>query len=206
MLDRLQRKIRQMHAALGALSTDDLSTVQPQRGETATHRFFEVSFDRASNDVARANAASQVVANIASLKDHLRAWCRENGQCFTGEQLINSDTSVALIYDLWNIDKHAELNRPPRSGCTPSLRNITTALCISSSGEAGSGAYFSMNPATGKVSTGSAKGGSVALVLDAQIVDEHGSIKGDFREVCDQAAEAWLDAMKAAGVPLPPTE
>ncbi len=203
MLDLLDRKLRQMHAALGALSSSDLTTIQPQITRTDAYVYTAVDFNQSSDAIALANAASLVVANIASLKDHLKAWCKKQGVAFDGDKLINANRSVALVHDLWNVDKHAELNAAPRSGHIPKLVGLATALSISAGTEAGAGAFYSMDPRTGKVTTGTTGGGKVGLVLVAQIVDDKGVILGDFTQVCTEAAEGWSAALKAAGVPLP---
>ncbi len=203
MLDILDRKLRQMHAALGALSSNDLTSIQVQVTRTDSHVYTAVDFNQNSDAVALANAASLVVANIASLKDHLKAWCKKQGVAFDGDELINSNLSVALVHDLWNVDKHAELSTPPRSGHIPKLVGLATTLSISAGTEAGAGAFYSMDPRTGKVTTGTTGGGKVELALVAQIVDEKGAILGDFTQVCSEAADAWSAALKTAGVPLP---
>ena len=203
MLDLLDRKLRQMHAALGALSSSDLTSIQPQITRTDSHVYTAVDFNQNSDVVALANAASLVVANIASLKDHLKAWCKKQGVAFDGDKLINSNRSVALVHDLWNVDKHAELNTLPRSGHTPKLVGLSTALSISAGTEADASAFYSMDPRTGKLTTGTTGGGKVELVLVAQIVDDNGTILGDFTQVCTEAAETWSTALKTVGVPLP---
>jgi hypothetical protein len=203
MLDLLDRKLRQMHAALGALSSSDLTSIQPQVTRTDTHLYISVDFNQNSDAVALANAASLVVANIASLKDHLKAWCKKQGIAFDGDRLINSNFSVALVHDLWNVDKHAELNTQPRSGHLPRLVGLSTALSISSGPAAGASAFYSVDPRTGKVTTGTMGGGKLEFALVAQIVDEKGAILGDFTQVCVEAAEAWSAALKTAGVALP---
>jgi hypothetical protein len=203
VLDLLNRKLRQMHAALAGLSNNDLSAIQPQIVQTDGHVYATVDFNQNSDEIALANAASLLIANIASLKDHLKAWCKKQGVPFGGDSLINSNKSVALIHDLWNVDKHAELNSPPRSGFKPKLQNIKTVLAISSGTAAGGGAFFSMDPRTGKVTTGTSGGGAVQLALDAQITDELGNNLGDFAQTCTEAAEAWSSALHLAGVPLP---
>lgn len=203
MLDLIDRKVRQMHAALGALSSNDLTSVQPQITRTDSHVYTVVDFNQRSDAVALANAAALVVANIASLKDHLKAWCKKQGVAFDGDRLISSNRSVALVHDLWNVDKHAELITAPRSGHIPKLVGLSTALSISAGTEAGAGAFYSMDPRTGKVTTGTTGGGKVELVLVAQIVDDKGTILGDFSQVCTEAADAWSAALKTAGVPLP---
>lgn len=203
MLNLLDRKLRQMHAALGNLSTSDLASIKPEITRSGSHFYTAVDFNQNSDAIALANAASLVVANIASLKDHLKAWCKKQGAPFEGDKLIDGNRSVALVHDLWNVDKHAQLNSPPRSGHTPRLTSLATALSISAGNEAGSSAFYSMDPRTGKVTTGTTGGGTVELALVAQIVDDKGAILADFTQVCKEAAEAWSVALKTAGVPLP---
>jgi hypothetical protein len=191
-----------MHAALANLGTNDLSAVQPQITYADGFAYAKVDFNQKSDQIALLNAATLLVANIASLKDHLKVWCRRQRAPFHGETLINTNKSVALIHDLWNIDKHAELDRPPRSGSKPKLEGIRTELAVSAGTEAGGGAGFSMDPRTGEVTTFTSGGGTVQLVLVARITDELGTDLGDFTRVCTEAAEAWSVVLRAAGVPL----
>ncbi len=202
MLDLLDRKLRQMHAALAGLSSSDLSNIRTQITHSDGYAYTKVDFNENSDPIALANAASLLIANIASLKDYLKAWCKKQSIQFPGDILINNNKSVALIHDLWNIDKHAELTSP-RSGYMPKLQNLTTALTISAGTEAGGAAIFSMDPRTGKMTTSTSGGGTVQLALVAQIVDELGNNLGDFTQVCTEAAEAWSVTLSAAGVPLP---
>lgn len=203
MLDTLDRKIRQMHAALGALGTTDLSAAQPQIVEVGVYTSMKVDFNAGSDPIELANAASLLVANIASIKDHLKAWCKKKGLPFKGDALINNNRSVALVHDLWNVDKHAELTSSPRSGHNPKIQGLKQALVLTTGTEAGSSVFYSMDPRTGKVTTGSSGGGSAKLSLVAEIVDEHGKILGDFTSTCTEAVEAWESELVAAGVPLP---
>ena len=199
----LERKIRQMHAALEGLATGDLSNIEPRVTSSDTHVFAIVDFNENSDPIALYNAVSLLVANIASLKDHLKVWCKRHGVPFHGDALINGNKAVALVHDLWNTDKHAELNSPPRSGHKPSLKDVRTALRISTGMTAGSGAFFSMDPRTGKLTTGTTGGGKVELALVAQIVDEAGAVLGDFTQTCEEAVEAWSNTLTAAGVQIP---
>lgn len=202
MIDVLDRKIRQMHAALAGLSTDDLSTIKPQIGEVDGCFYTEVDFNQDADEIALANAASLLIANIASMKDHLKVWCSRQGVAFYGESLINSNRAVALIHDLWNIEKHAELNKLPRSGHTPKLQGLRKNLSISTGTSAGAGAFFSMDPRTGMITTGTTGGGTVQLAIVAQIVDENGNVLGDFTQICTQAVDEWARALSSAGVHL----
>jgi hypothetical protein len=203
MIDTLDRKIRQMHAALAGLATDDLSAIQPQITSEDGYVYTKADFNRNSDPIALANAASLLIANIASIKDHLKLWCKKQNMPFQGDALINSNVAVALVHDLWNTDKHAELNTPPRSGHKPRLKDLKTVLSISAGAAAGGGAFFSMDPRTGKVTTGTSGGGTVQLALNAKIVDDVGNVLGDFTQTCAQAVEAWSDALSTAGVSLP---
>lgn len=119
------------------------------------------------------------------------------------DKLINTNRSVALVHDLWNIEKHAELSSAPRSGHIPKVVAVATALTISADTGAGAGALYSMGPRTGKVNTGTTGAGKVQLALVAKIVDEKGITLGDFTQFCTEAAEAWSVALKTAGVPQP---
>ena len=203
MIDLLDRKIRQMHAALDGLTSDDLSVIKPKFGHFNGGFYSRVDFNEGTNEAELANVASLLVANIACMKDHLKVWCKKHGSIFEGDKLINKNRSVALVHDLWNVDKHAELKDAPRSGQYPRLRGLRRTLVISAGTAAGAGAFFSMDPRTGKVTTGSSGGGSVQLTLEAQVVDENGNILGQFTEICEQATEAWCHAFTDAGVPLP---
>ena len=202
MIDVLDRKIRQMHAALAGLANHDFTTIKPQFGEANGSYYTRVDFNQDADEIALANAASLLITNIASMKDHLKVWCTKQGVAFHGDALINNNQAVALIHDLWNIDKHAELNKPPRSGHTPKLKGLRN-LVLSTGTAAGAGAFFSMDPRTGKITTGTLGGGSVQLALVAQIIDENGNVLGDFTSICMQAVEEWAKALSLAGVQLP---
>lgn len=79
MQDLLDRKLRQMHAALGDLSSSNLTSIQPEITSSDSHVYTAVDFSQNSDAIALANAVSLVVANVASLKDHLKAWCKKQG-------------------------------------------------------------------------------------------------------------------------------
>lgn len=203
VIDTLDRKIRQMHAALSGTKSDNLSSLQVKRGEMATGFYCSINLNEGTTDAQLANIASLLVANIACIKDHLKVWCQKQGTSFEGESLINSSQPVALVHDLWNVDKHAELNRPPRSGHKPKLVGLRRVLSISSGPQANSGGFFAFNMNTGKVFSGSSNGGAVQLALTTEIIDENNIKLGEFITVCEQAAAAWEQELKKAGVPVP---
>ena len=203
MLDVMDKKIRRMHAALGALSSDDIHSVKPTIMSTDTYTSISVDFNQGSDPVDLTNMALLLVANIASLKDHLKAWCKSKRIPFNGDALIDSNRSVALIHDIWNVDKHAELTSKPRSGHVPKLTNLRKALSLSTDTEAGASVMFQMDPQTGQMVVKTTGSGSAKIQLSGSIVDEASNILADFHTTCSDAVAAWEAELVAAGVPLP---
>jgi hypothetical protein len=202
MLDVIDKKIRRMHAALEDLGSDDLSTIKPEVSESNGSYYAEVDFNQDVDEIELTNKAFLLISNIASMKDHLKVWCKRKNIPFQGDALINSNQAVAIIHDLWNIDKHAELGNPPRSGHNPSLQGLQKNLVLSTGNAPNGGAFFSFDPFTGKIDMGTSGSGSVKTVITAQIVDEFGNVLGDFNEICSQAVEEWVKILKSAGVPI----
>ena len=125
----IEQKLEQLYAALAEMRvTEKLASMRPARVDSGGRFAATLDFTKIEKPATAANRVSTLVSNIASLKDHLHAWCRKNGKPETGDQLINSDRDVAIIHDLWNLDKHAELNRPSRSGLSPRLQPAHTTL------------------------------------------------------------------------------
>lgn len=203
MLEVLNRKIRQMHAALGALSSNNIHCVSPTIETTATYTFINVDFNQGSDPVELSNMASLLIANIASIKDHLKAWCKSKSIPFKGDTLINNNRSVALIHDLWNVDKHAELNSKPRSGYIPKLTNLSKALSLSTGTEAGASVIYQLDPLTGQMEVKTTASGSAKIQLSGTIVDEVGNTLADFHTTCNEAVAAWESELVAAGAPMP---
>src|ERR1035438_9343683 len=141
-LTALDLKIRQMHAALGALSDGDISGITVQFGVRSDGlRYLSINPNQGTSPQETMNVASQLLANIACLKDHLKVWCEKNGKTFNGEKLINSNMDVAIVHDLWNSDKHGKYDRPSRSKRDPQLTGLTRAFRLTG-GPSGSSAMM----------------------------------------------------------------
>jgi hypothetical protein len=192
-----------MHHALEAIATEDLSSLHVAMEEAPGYVAMKFDPNADTDPIELANLATLLVANIASLKDHLHLWCKTKGIQFKGDDLINSNLSVALIHDLWNIDKHAELNRPPRSGSTPKLKDLRKSLILSTGTEAGASVMFSIDPRTGIPSVTRSGSGSAKLSLTALVVDETGKTLGELSDLCGKAVAAWENELVSAGVRLP---
>ena len=197
MLDLLDRRIKQMHKALGDLSEPDLSSIVIDHRATPQGFYCEIDFSRGTTEIELRNIADLLVANIACLKDHLKVWCRTNGKSFEGDELIDSNRDVALIHDLWNVSKHVELNRAPRSGHHPEIKNLKRLLTLSGGDK---GSSFAFNPFTGQARTS----GSVSLTVTGDVVDKDNNTRlGDFAGICVAAAAAWQHTIARAGVSIP---
>jgi hypothetical protein len=199
----LDEKCEQALTALGQLAEKDFSKAIVRREETHFRRSFFVSFSDGVSQSELQNSVTLLVANIASLKDHLKKWCNANGSNFNAETVLNTCREAALIHDLWNSDKHGGLDRAPRSGVTPQITDLRKALRLTSGTTAGSGAFFTMDPRTGEMQVGGTGGGSATHTVTARIVDEHGNHLGELEDICKAALDAWIAAMNVAGVPQP---
>ena len=201
--DKFDIKIRQMHAALEGMASDDLSSVTPQVGMENGFHYVKMDFNQNADEAALANSATLLIANIATMKDHLKVWCKRKCVDFYGDTLINSNREVALIHDLWNIDKHAELSSRSRSGFKPQLQNLRKCLQIQAGNDPNSGSFWQMDTLTGQVTTGTTGSGSIQISITAQVVDDNGNVLGNFTEICTKAVDEWTNVLLAAGVPLP---
>ena len=200
MLEVLERKLKQMHAALGAASSFETVQLSPVFYATEGGGMIDIDFNGGTDPIQLANAASLMIANIASLKDHLQAWCKRAGVPSPAENVLNHNRSVSLIHDLWNIDKHAELNRPPRSGTVPKLVNLRRFVVLPAG--APSGAEFRLEyQGDNQFLAQLSPTGAGVLRFSGQIVDGENNVLGDFYETCQNAAAAWAQALAACDVP-----
>jgi len=200
MSSELTKKIKRMYLALNIVSNKNFDEIEAQISGDTKHRRMSIDFNKDADQTELEDNAGRLVANIASLKDHLKVWCKANNVQFKGEDLINNNKdSVALVHDLWNLDKHGKFDRETRSGHTPKLQNLHTALKMTAS--PGGRSSVAMNLRTGEVTL---KGEGHAMTLVADVVDEHGTRLGRLDEICERAADLWYKEMESAGVPMHP--
>ena len=149
------------------------------------------------------NVASQLLANIACLKDHLKVWCENNGKAFNGENLINSNMDVAIVHDLWNSDKHGRYDRPSRSKREPRLTGLTRAFRLTSGPSGGSATMifsFGGQPTVKQATKGD---GDASITITGQVLEKNGTLIGRFEDICERAATAWETELRSSGVRLP---
>jgi hypothetical protein len=201
MQAKLDLRIRQLHEAMGQARSSDLSTIQPRTGVVGSSYYVSVDFSDGISDAELANVVSLFVANIACLKDHLKAWCKAHSKPFQGDALIDSNRDVGLIHDLWNRDKHYDLNKS-RTGLFPEIRSISRSARLTTQAMAGSRIAMTLDPRSGQLKTHG--DGKVELVIDADVVDANGARISDLLEIAERAVGAWEAALAAAGVMVPP--
>ncbi len=114
MPNTLDVRIQRIYSALDAVVSDHLTTanVKPEITEIRDKVFrIGMDFNQGASEIELMNDAMHLVANIASIKDHFKVWCKSNNVSFIkkGDELIDNNQAVGIIHDLWNIDKHAEL-------------------------------------------------------------------------------------------------
>lgn len=130
----IEQKLAQLYAGLREMRvTEKLASIKPKTKRVGNQFVTSIDFTDGTDPATAANRVSLLFNNIASLKDHLKAWCKRNGKPFTGDQLIDSNRDVAIIHNLWNLDKHASPTvRDQDSGLD--LHNLHTQVLCSKVG------------------------------------------------------------------------
>jgi len=175
---------------------EDLSPIKPVTEIINDKPRYSVDFSGGVSRATAANRVSTLIGNIACLKDYLRAWCKANGKPFRGEELIDGNINVAIIHDLWNLDKHAGHDRSSRSNLFPRFSDAPqTVLAIKSDSTTG--------PASVTISFGSGvvqKQGNVTLQISAEVIDKNGNILGKLESIAEKAVSAWEEEFKSLGM------
>jgi len=195
----IEQKIEQMYKALEEMQiTEKLPSVKPEIKPTAVSVSFSYDFSKGADAATAANRVSQLVANIACLKDHLKVWCNRQNKPFAGDTLIDSNMEVAIVHDLWNLDKHAELNRPSRSGLSPRLENPprSTMVLKGEPGKPSPDFFIPIGGSGGPIQTNA--GASLRIV--ANVVDKDGNRIGNLEDICEKAVTAWGTEFKKVGL------
>lgn len=95
MLAELNDKVARLKASTARLRKSDRDCIVRTFEETETGSFEGITFgfdsDSALNDV------HSFIANIGSLKDYLKTWCKQNGVTFDAELVLNSSPDTAIF-------------------------------------------------------------------------------------------------------------
>lgn len=198
----IEQKLEQLYDALREMQvTEKLASFKPATVVSGNRFSTAFDFTKIEKPATVANRVSLLINNIACLKDHLNAWCRKNGKPETGDQLINGNRDVAIIHDLWNLDKHSELNRPSRSGLSPRLLQPQTTLefKITTTEET---PLLVLSPfGEGKVLAHEFANARIT----ATVVDKDGNTLGELEPICLRAVAAWQAEFVKAGLKIVPS-
>jgi hypothetical protein len=194
----IEDKLNQLYAALREMNVSaNMSSIKPQFRRVRDKNVAVYDLNQGTDSATAANRVSLLLHNIACLKDHLNAWCEKNGKQekpTVGDKLINGNKDVAIIHDLWNLDKHAELKHPSRSGLYPKLQgppkaafNITRSQVV-----------FSLRMVNGVMQ------GTGDLRITAMVVDKDGNQLGNLESIALRAVAAWEAEFNKVGMKLTP--
>jgi hypothetical protein len=190
MVNDLGKRIELMYTALGATIDRNPDHLDAKVWTSQDGRLRTLFYDSRDgrSDLQLEKEIQSVIHNVASLRDHAKVWLKCRGREATiVEDTIRASRALQIITDLWNTDKHKELDRPPWSGMRPQLRNIHCTTPIT--GRGGTGVWHTWSPATGKHSTNAPE--SIARVIDADVVDEQGRRVGGLHELILKAVDDW---------------
>lgn len=196
-MSSIELRIKQMHAALGAVDELDINAAPAKVGVSSRHFFYSVDFSDGISSVELANQVTLLLTGIGSLKDHYATWCKANGKPCDVKSFIRSDQSVAIIQDLWNRDKHPELKKS-WSGLYPELRDVTRVMQLQTQAKKGSISGVFLNPSTMKLE--SYGDGQASLVIHGEVFDKDEQKVGDFNRIVKRAVNAWEQMLRRSGV------
>ncbi len=190
--NNLNQRLERIYQSFSLLENNDLSNLRIGMETSNNFNYIHIDFNNGKTETELKNSIFSLIANIALLKDHLKVYCAKNNIDFNVEEVINSNkNNVAIIHDLNNIEKHLELDKPPRSGFLPKIINLQQVLQMSAGSQAGAYTIVTHDIATGKMRTETGGGGTVALVITGNIVNEGGDILGDLLTICSDAIDVW---------------
>ena len=196
VLDRLHR----IYAALNETVEGDLSKFPPKVVSDEHGFAMYQDFLGGLNPAQLSNLAHSVIHNIANLYDHLRRWMDRNSQDpKLVDQIVSRSTSLQLIRDLSNNDKHGY---PPRnggySGKAPKLVEVNRVLKLTTGIAAGASIMVVFTP-QGPKQTASGGGGS-SVVVTGTVVDANGGVLGDLHDIEHNALRAWEQELRTLGI------
>lgn len=196
--DAIHQRISRIYSALGSVRGRAESPYFPAADGQVS---FEYSTSRNANPAQLDNEIHALVSSIASLKDHFKHWCKLRNQRFDGDVLIDSDRDVAIIHDLWNLDKHAMLSSS-RSGLFPRVVNVVSGWFGTSTRESPVSLVLQVRIEKGVPLAGISLSGSSFSGVDGDVVDESGNRLGRLQEIALRAIHAWEQFLANAGVPV----
>lgn len=152
--------------------------------------------------------AAAIINEIMGLRDRTKAWLKNtHGDVSKVDKFIKSEPATALVHDLANTDKHAQLDGPPFSGHKPRLskvNRVVTLIYDPSTGTYEQKGFFighGFNLKTGELVSPPASVGT-EIVLDSEILDEDGNKIGELKKLLPDAIYKWEQFLCSIGLAL----
>jgi len=138
--DELTNRIKRIYTAVDAVVETDISKLKPKIIKHGKRTGFYQDWTGGRSNAEIENNAHILIHNVASLKDHLKKWAKNNGKDKNKvDDAFNNSQVLRIIQDLWNNDKHGY---PPRdggySGMSPRVDKINTIMRMTTKPEKGS--------------------------------------------------------------------
>jgi hypothetical protein len=188
--DELSLRIQRIYAAIGACREFDLGRLRPT--VISTKRFHAVfqDFSGGQSEAELANAAFSLIQNIASLKDHLKAWARRSGKDSSKvDRAFTESLPLQIVQDLFDREKHTGDRRDGvYSGRSPRLSSIHREMRLTTQPRKGSSVTLTMEADGTRRTFGD---GMACAVITADVSDKYGKRMGDLFEIELQAVQAW---------------
>jgi hypothetical protein len=185
-MDTLEHRIRLVYAALAATVEKDVDQFRPKVYQSKDKNFFSVvqDFRGGMTDEQIALLAQAAIYNVAHIRDHMRARAKQRG--VDRSKVVaeaQSGTAMSIVIDLSNMDKHAGTDREGgHSRKNPTLINVDRVLQIGATSEGPGAATYVMGGPL--IKSGSGYG---EVVVDGDIVDNHGTRLGGLRQILNDA-------------------
>lgn len=201
-------RIERVNAAFEERTALTPEEVEPRVHSDDGRMSFYQDFRGGRSETQMISDAAHIINEIMGIRDRAKRWLTANG-CDPRQvdRFIEAELAVALVHDLANADKHGELDRPPFSGHKPRLLKVDRVMTLkydpSTGTYATSGQFIgpAMNVQSGEVS-GTGRSSGLEVVLDSDIVDEHGAKVGELRKVLPDAIYKWEQFLTSLGLVL----
>ena len=136
------------------------------------------------------NDASSLIENVASLRDHLKKWAKDNGRDPKKvDETIQCSPDLRVIMDLWESDKHGGDRRDGGlSKRSPRLASVDRALRLRTQPKKNSWVTLQAGLDGRLRSFGD---GTATLDTSGTVYDGNGNVIGDLQEFVTRAISAW---------------
>lgn len=186
----LEDRIARIQAALGRTRNADLVRFPARVINTPKCRAMFQDFRGGASTEELRNDAFTLIANVASLRDHLKGWARKNGRDPEKvDETIRSSRDLQILMDLWDSDKHGGHRRDGGySELAPSLVDVDRALSLRTRAKRNSSVMV-QSGFDGRLHLSG--DGSATVETSGTVRDAKGNRIDDLQEIVLRAVEAW---------------